>query len=91
MKIAHLHLQDGFGNKSTLICNLIDRSIKYTLYGGTSSSGTPFALSNLQCTLPVNKINMNETKEEFKNRLIDIINKHSVERVIDDIPIDITF
>jgi hypothetical protein len=38
-KILHLHLKDTMGNMSTLICRLVDGSIKYTLFGGTGSSG----------------------------------------------------
>ena len=47
-KIFHFHLEDGMKNKKTLVCNLVDGSIKYSFYGGHSSSGTPFALSNMQ-------------------------------------------
>ena len=47
-KILHLHLEDSMSNLSTLICSLKDGSIRYTFYGGTGSSGTPYALSNIQ-------------------------------------------
>lgn len=91
MKIAHLHLQDGMGGKSTLICRLEEGSIRYTFYGGWGSSGIGYALSNLQCTLPVEKINDDETVDQFKRRLIHTINHKSVERVIKEVDTNVTF
>lgn len=84
-KIAHLHIQDGMGNKKTLICNLKDGSITYKLFSGVMSSGLPHSLSNLQCKLPIEKTHEKESKEEFKERLIKIINEDSVYRVINDV------
>ena len=70
-------------NLSTLICSLKDGSIRYTFYGGTGSSGTPYALSNIQYYDLINgKISWNrnkslpidtrlgETLEEFKERIL---------------------
>lgn len=91
MKLCHLHLEDPYGNKKTLICRLVEGSIKYTFYGGTTSSGTPYSLSNLQCTLPVDKRNEFETKEEFKERIISEINDNSVCRVVNEVSTEITF
>ena len=91
MKLCHLHLQDGFGNKETLVCHLKDGSIRYTLYGGWGDSGTSFATSNLQCTLPIEKLNDNETKEEFVNRIIDTIQTKSVVKFIKQVSTEITF
>lgn len=90
MKITHLHLEDPFGNPQTLICNLVEGSINYVFYGGHSSSGTPFSLSNLQCTLPVDKISENETKEQFVQRIKDTINNKSVCRVVNEVK-EVTF
>jgi hypothetical protein len=85
MKVCHLHLEDPYGNPKTLICNLVEGSIKYVFYGGHSSSGTPYAISNLQCTLPVDKISESETKEQFVQRIKDTINNKSVCRVVNEV------
>jgi len=85
MKVSHLHLEDPYGNPRTLICNLVEGSIKYVLYGGHSSSGTPYSISNLQCTLPVDKISESETKEQFVQRIKDTINNKSVCRVVNEV------
>lgn len=85
MKVCHLHLEDPYGNPKTLVCNLKEGSISYVFYGGHSSSGTSFSLSNLQCTLPVDKISESETKEQFVQRIKDIINNKSVCRVVNEV------
>lgn len=91
MKLCHLHLVDPYGNPKTLICSLKEGSIRYTFYGSHGSSGTPFALSNLQCTLPVDKISEDETKEQFVQRIIGTINHKSVYRVVNEVSTEITF
>lgn len=91
MKLCHLHLSDPYGNPTTLICNLTEGSIRYTMYGGHSSSGMGHSLSNLQCTLPVDKISDKETKEQFVQRVIDTINQKSVCRVVNQVSTEITF
>ena len=91
MKLCHLHLEDPYGNPRTLICNLKEGSIRYTFYGSHGSSGTPFALSNLQCTLPVDKISEDETKEQFVQRIIGTINHKSVYRVVNQVSTEVTF
>lgn len=91
MKLCHLHLVDPYGNPKTLICNLKEGSISYVQYGGHSSSGTPFALSNLQCTLPVDKVTEDETKEQFVQRVIDTINQKSVCRVVNRVSTELVF
>lgn len=91
MKLCHLHLVDPYGNPKTLICNLKEGSIRYTFYGSHGSSGTPFALSNLQCTLPVDKISEDETKEQFVQRIIGTINHKSVYRVVNEVSTEVTF
>lgn len=89
-KLCHLHLEDGFGNKHTLICYLKNGSISYSFYSGTGSSGIGFALSNLQCTLPI-ETKGKETREQFVKRLIEIINTKAVERVIHRVKETVTF
>ena len=98
-KLLHLHLSDSNGNLSTLICTLDDNGIHYSLYGGVGSSGTPFAVSNIQfydvfineynrrdirwlkyASLPIDT-KLGETKEEFKERVINMLN-HSTDKVI---------
>jgi hypothetical protein len=91
MKICHLHLTDPYGNPKTLICSLKEGSISYVFYGGHSSSGTSYALSNLQCSLPVDKESENETKEQFVQRVIKTINHESVCRVVNQVSTEITF
>lgn len=91
MKLSHLHLEDPYGNKKTLICKLIEGSITYRFYGSHTSSGTAFALSNLQCNLPVDKRNEFETKEEFQQRIIEEVNTNSVCRVVNEVSTEITF
>jgi hypothetical protein len=102
-KLFHLHLQDSMGNKQTLICRLKDGSINYILYGGTGSSGMPFALSNIQfyklengnmcwmrdARLPVENLE-GETLEQFKDRVIDMLN-HSTEKVIREVNTNVKF
>ena len=78
MKLSHLHLKDVYGNPKTLVCRLTEGSIRYSLYGGHSSSGTSFAVSNLGITLPIDKLHEEETKEEFTNRIKETINKSSI-------------
>jgi len=91
MKLCHLHLEDPYGNKKTLICKLVEGSITYRLYGSHTSSGTGFSLSNLQCNLPVDKRNDFETKEEFQQRVINEVNDNSVCRVVNQVSTQITF
>ena len=93
-KILHLHLGDSLGNIKTLVCNFKDGSIRYTLYGGTGSSGTPFSLSNIQFydivngrikwvnnrSLPIENL-PNESIEEFRVRVINMLNL-STDKVI---------
>ena len=82
MKIAHLHLLDYMDNKKTLVCRLTDEgSLKYIHYGGWGSSGMGYSLSNLQCDLPLEKLFDEQTKGEFVEWLIDIVNNQSVYRV----------
>lgn len=95
-KIFHLHLQDSRGNKRSLVCYLKNGSISYSFYSGWSSSGISFALSNMQVgyrhgnTLPVENLS-GETKEQFTNRVIDIINNDSVERVVKEVNTEVKF
>mgnify|MGYP006893280432 FL=1 len=91
MKLSHLHLEDPYGNKKTLTCRLVEGSISYSFYGSHSSSGTPFSLSNLQCSLPVDRISDMETKEQFQQRIIDEVNTNSVCRVVNVVSTQITF
>lgn len=93
MKIFHFHIVDPMGNEKTLISNLKEGSIQYIFYSGTSSSGMPNSLSNLQLKggLPVDKKDENETKEEFKERVKSLINTQSVYRVINEVTTNITF
>ena len=102
-KLLHLHLKDSMGNMSTLICNLIDGSIRYTLYGGTGSSGTPYSLRNIQYydvvngnmrwdgnrSLPIDILE-GETLKEFKDRVISMLN-NSTNKVVNVVNTKVKF
>jgi len=93
-KLLHLHLSDVYGNLKTLICSYDEDGIYYSLYGGIGSSGMGFAVSNIQfydmingniswnrnASLPIDT-RLGETKEEFKERVIDMLN-HSTYDVV---------
>ena len=95
-KIFHLHLEDSMKNKKTLVCNLVDGSLKYSFYGGHSSSDTAFALSNMQVgyrkgnKLPVENL-QGETKEGFTYRVIEMINNDSVLNVVKVVNTEVKF
>ena len=102
-KIFHFHLEDGYGNAKTLVCQLVNGSIKYSLYSGYGSSGTPFSLSNIQyydivdgnkkwnfnASLPVDTLE-GETKEQFKQRVKDMLNNSTVS-VVGEVSTNVTF
>lgn len=93
-KLLHLHLEDSMGNLKTLICTTDENGIYYSMYGGVGSSGMGFAVSNIQfytiidgnikwlkyASLPIDT-KLNETKEDFKKRVIDMLN-HSTYDVV---------
>ena len=96
-KICHLHLQCSMGNKSTLICYLNEGSIEYRYYSGWSSTGTPLSLSNLQIGyryggsyLPVEN-EYEETKSQFTDRIISMINEDSVKKVVHSVNTEVKF
>jgi len=80
-KIAHLQLTDGHGDNMTLLCNFVEGSIKYVLYEGHSSYGTKHSLAKLglprDMYLPIETSYDEETIEEFRERVIDMIQNHS--------------
>ena len=102
-KLFHFHLEDGYGNAKTLVCRLVNGSIKYSFYGGHGSSGTPFSLSNIQyydvvngnmawkrnASLPVDTLE-GETKEQFKQRVKDMLNNSTVS-VVGEVSTNVTF
>ena len=102
-KLFHFHLEDGYGNAKTLVCRLVNGSIKYSFYGGHGSSGTPFSLSNIQyydvvngnmawkrnASLPVDTLE-GETKEQFKQRVKDMLNNSTVS-VVGEVNTNVTF
>ena len=102
--LFHFHLKDAMGNKSTLICKLINGAIEYIFYGGIGTSGIPFSLSNIQfytqlvnghiewkrdCSLPIENL-QNESEEQFKDRVKSILN-NSTDKVIKDVNTDVMF
>ena len=95
-KLFHFHLEDGMKNKKTLLCNLVNGSIKYSFYSGTTSSGIPLALSNMQIgyksgsRLPVDNKN-GLTKQEFTDIVRHMINTDSVVNVINEVETKVTF
>lgn len=92
MKMFHFHLSNRRGTaKETLIAHLQGGSISYTYYTGYSSSGTPLALSNLQCDLPVDKEDDSETLDQFTDRVEGIINRDSVRTVVNRVNTEVSF
>ena len=93
-KLLHLHLSDSMGNLKTLICTTDENGIYYSMYGGVGSSGMGFAVSNIQfytiidgnikwlkyASLPIDT-KLGETKEDFKKRVIDMLN-HSTYDIV---------
>ena len=87
-KLLHLHLEDNYGNPSTLICRLGDSGISYTYYQGHGSSGMGYSLSNIQfytiengdirwqrnASLPIENL-PNETISQFTRRVMDMLDK----------------
>jgi len=102
-KLFHFHLEDGMGNAETLVCHLINGSIKYSLYGGHGSSGMPFSLRNIQfydivngnmawkrdASLPVSNLE-GESKEQFKERVKAMLN-HSTQKFVKEVSTNVTF
>ena len=102
-KLFHFHLEDGYGNAKTLVCLVVNGSIKYSFYGGHGSSGTPFSLSNIQyydivngnmrwkrnASLPVSNLE-GETKEQFKERVKAMLNNSTV-KVVGEVNTNVTF
>jgi len=102
-KLFHFHLEDGCNNAKTLVCRLVNGSIKYSFYGGHGSSGTPFSLSNIQyydivngnmdwkrnASLPVDTLE-GETKEQFKERVKAMLNNSTV-KVVGEVSTNVTF
>ena len=102
-KLFHFHLEDGYDNAKTLVCRLVNGSIKYSFYGGHGSSGTPFSLSNIQyydvvngnmawkrnASLPVDTLE-GETKEQFKERVKAMLNNSTV-KVVGEVNTNVTF
>jgi len=80
-KVLHLQLTDIGGGDYTLLTNLVDGSIKHILYNGHSSYGTKFSLAKLGLPngmyLPVEPTYEDETIEEFRNRIIQMIEEES--------------
>ena len=102
-KLFHFHLEDGYGNAKTLVCLVVNGSIKYSFYGGHGSSGTPFSVSNIQyydivngnmnwkrnASLPVSNLE-GETKEQFKERVKAMLNNSTV-KVVGEVNTNVTF
>ena len=97
MKIAHLHIantgpyEDKIEDKKTLVAQVKNGYIDYTLWGGWTSDGTLFALSNLGCrnsrewNPPLPVTTTYKTKEEFVSYLINVIHDETFYTVIDEV------
>lgn len=103
-KLMHLQCEDTMGNKSTIICRLKEGSIRWAMYGGWGSSGTPFSMRNISfyeltaggnmkwddgISLPVENLE-GETLEEFKARSLGIL-KYSTAHVKKEVSTEVTF
>lgn len=96
MKLAHLQLHSSLKHKRTLIANLKDGSIHYTLFTGWANYGTGCSLGDLQVgykhgsVLPLD--NARELSvEEWRGYVVDIINSDSTYRVIQIVPNKVSF
>ena len=102
-KLFHFHLEDGYGNTKTLVCLVVNGSIKYSFYGGHGSSGTPFSLSNIQfyditngnmnwkrdASLPVEN-EEGEGLDDFKARVKYML-YHSTDKFVKEVSTNVTF
>ena len=102
-KLFHFHLKDGYDNAETLVCRLVNGSIKYSLYGGHGSSGMSFSLRNIQyydivngnmawkrdASLPVSNLE-GESKEQFKERVKAML-KNSTLKFVKEVSTNVTF
>ena len=96
MKLAHLQLHDSLKNKFTLIANLKEGSIHYSLLTGWANYGTGCSLANLQVgykhgsILPLD--NERELSvEAWRGYVIDILNNDSTYEVINIVPNKVKF
>lgn len=91
MKLAHLQLLDSMGNPRTLLANLRDGSIQYSLFTGWGNYGAGCSLSDLQVgykydsRLPLDN-DRDLSIEEWCDYLVSIINTDSVYRVDNIVP-----
>lgn len=96
MKLAHLQLHDSMSNKFTLIANLKDGSIHYSLFTGWANYGTGCSLSNLQVgykhqsELPLDN-DRELSVEEWRGYVVDILNSDSVYEVVHIVPNRVKF
>lgn len=83
-QLGHFLLEDSMNNKSSLILRINEATgfISYVMYRGHGSSGIGYSLSNLLCELPYETLTDDETIDEFKARLVRIMNSQSGRRVI---------
>jgi len=95
-KIFHLQLQDSMKNKKSLVCYLKDGSLKYSHYTGWATSGIVLALRNMQVgykngsNLAVENL-PGESKEQFTNRIVYMINSDSVCNVVNIVNTEVKF
>jgi len=106
-KLFHLHLEGTMGNQQTLICKLVNGSIRYTFYQGTSDSGMGLCLTNIQFykytlidgqshlhwdnTLSLPVENLDEETEEEFKNRVLSMLDHSTNKVIHEVKTQVTF
>ena len=83
-KLFHFHLEDGCNNAKTLVCRLVNGSIKYSFYGVNGNMRW-----KRNASLPVDTLH-NETKEEFKQRVKAMLNNSTVS-VVGEVSTNVTF
>ena len=96
MKLAHLQLHDSLSNKFTLVANLKDGSIQYSLFTGWANYGTGCSLSNLQVGYKHGSILPLDNERElsvdaWRGYVIDILNNDSVYEVVNIVPNKVKF
>jgi len=96
MKLAHLQLHDSLKNKFTLIANLKEGSIHYSLFTGWANYGTGCSLANLQVGYKHGSVLPLDNERElsvdaWRGYVIDILNNDSVYEVVNIVPNKVKF
>ena len=91
-KIAHLQLRDIVGNKTTLVCRLVNGSVEYSYFSGWNDQGPRLSLAHLgEIDLPLEKKSMDETRVQFQERIVHLINQGTTKTVFHRVDVNVYF